>query len=220
MSTQVKTIALTGASGFVGRHILSQLLDAGHQVRALVRDPGQLQMNSSAVCVVEGDLFDDAALTSLVASADAVIHVVGIIMEDRKHGQTFERVHVEGTRNLLKAAKANRAANESGGGVRKWVHMSALGARPHAPSVYHATKWQGEQLVRASGLDFTIFRPSIIHGPDGEFMQMVKSFWCKLFPPFVPYFGAGLMAGHARFALCGLSWCGYTRKILIRKINQ
>jgi NADH dehydrogenase len=74
--------------------------------------------------------------------------------------------------------------------------MSALGSRPNAVSTYHRTKWQAEQAVRQSGLTYTIFRPSIIHGPDGEFMQMVKHFACKRLLgvlPWMPYFGAGFL---------------------------
>lgn len=180
-STQV---ALTGATGFVGRHILPQLLSRGHRVRALVRDPEKLTLKDTKSRPVIGDLFDGDALDELVRGCDTVVHLVGIIMEKPARGQTFHRIHVEATRRLLAAAK--RA------GVTRWVHMSALGSRPGAVSSYHRTKWEAEEAVRASGLAWTIFRPSIIHGPDGEFMRMVKGFWTKRFPPFVPYFGAGV----------------------------
>ena len=178
-------VALTGATGFVGRHVLPRLLMAGHRVRVLARDPGRLSTTDARVHCVKGDLFDVVAVSELVRGADAVVHVVGIIMENPRRGQTFERVHVSATRNLIDAAQA--------AGVRRWVHMSALGSRPDAVSRYHHTKWEGEQLVRGSGLEYTIFRPSIIHGPDGEFMQMVKGFCCNAFPPFMPYFGAGVL---------------------------
>lgn len=184
MSEKSLCVALTGSTGFVGRHVLAQLLSKGHTVRALVRSKAKVKNSDGRVVVIEGDLFDEKATRELLRGADAVIHLVGIIMENPGKGQTFERVHVEATRNLLAAAKVN-------GRIRKWVHMSALGTRPQAVATYHRTKWEAEELVRASGLDFTIFRPSIIHGADGEFMHMVKDFWCKMFPPFVPYFGAG-----------------------------
>ncbi|MEX0777529.1 MAG: NAD(P)H-binding protein [Phycisphaeraceae bacterium] len=182
------TVAITGATGFVGRHVLRQVLAAGHQVRVLARLPRELPPDPN-LTVVQGDLDNHEALTQLVVGAQAVIHIVGIIKELPAQGQTFEHVHVEGTANLLAAAKR-------GGSVRRWIHMSALGSRPNAVSQYHQTKWRAEEAVRNSeieGLAWTIFRPSIIHGPDGEFMQMVKGFWCDLFPPFVPYFGAGLL---------------------------
>jgi len=180
-------VALTGATGFVGRHVLPRLLLADYRVRALVRDPDALTTADARLHTVKGDLFNDAALTELVKGADAVIHLVGIIQEIPRKGQTFDRVHTLGTQRLLGAAQS--------AGIKRWVHMSALGSRPEAVSDYHRTKWAAERMVRDSGLDYTIFRPSIIHGPDGEFMQMVKGFCCNLFPPFMPYFGAGLMGG-------------------------
>ncbi len=186
------TVALTGGSGFVGRHILAQLTAAGHRARVLARSTSRLSpvaqgagtpSGGGGVQVVEGSLFDDRALEQLSEGADAVIHLVGIIMENERRGQTFERIHTEATARFLDAAKH--------AGVGRWIHMSALGARPAAVSRYHQTKWQAESLVRQSGMKYTIFRPSIIHGPDGEFMQLVKDFWCKPFPPFVPFFTAG-----------------------------
>jgi NADH dehydrogenase len=177
------TVALTGGTGFVGRHVLAQLVSEGHRVRVLVRDQGRLQNAGSGVTPVKGDLFQPNALKELVTGADAVIHIVGIIMEKPRQGQTFERVHTEGTKNVLAAAKKV--------GVKRWVQMSALGSRPDAPSRYHTSKWHAEQAVKESGIPYTIFRPSIIHGPDGEFMQMVRDFWCKAFPPFVPFFCRG-----------------------------
>jgi len=122
-----------------------------------------------------------------VEDVDAVIHLVGIIMEKQHLGQTFDRVHRLGTQKLIDAAGKT--------GVSRWIQMSALGTRPDAHSAYHRTKWEAEEAVRGSGIDYTIFRPSLIHGWDGEFMQMVKGFWCDAMPPFIPYFGHGLSAG-------------------------
>ena len=183
------TVALSGASGFVGGHILQHLLTGGHRVRALVRRPERFTpgISNTRLTVVKGSLFDDQALADLVKGADAVVHVVGIIMEVPRKGQTFDRIHRQATCRLLAAAKS--------AGIKRWVHMSALGTRPNGVSGYHRSKWQAETALRDSGLDYTIFRPSLIHGPDGEFMQMVRGFWCKLMPPFVPYFGTGLTFG-------------------------
>jgi uncharacterized protein YbjT (DUF2867 family) len=183
-------IALTGASGFVGRHVLPALLARGYAVRALVRDPARLKNAGGHVTPIKGDLFSPAALRELCDGAAAIVHLVGIIEEKPQLGQTFDRIHHVAVRNLIAAAKER--------GVRRWVHMSALGTRPDNGgeiSEYHRTKWLGEQAVRDADLDWTIFRPSIIHGPDGEFMQLVKGFWCNLFPPFVPFFGSRPTAG-------------------------
>jgi NADH dehydrogenase len=121
-----------------------------------------------------------------MAGADALIHLVGIIRESPSKGVTFERIHLEGTRAVLEAAK--RA------GVRRYVHMSALGARPNAHSAYHRTKHAAEALVRGSSLDWTILRPSMIHGPGGEFTRMQVAWAKRQSMPFLfmPYFGAGL----------------------------
>lgn len=179
-----KQIALTGATGFVGRHVVSRLLSRGYRIHTLVRDPQKLATKDTHLKPVVGDLFDDHAIEELLRGCDAVVHLVGIIMEKPAAGQTFQRVHVEATQRLLTAVKH--------AGIKRWIQMSALGSRPDAVSTYHRTKWQAEEAVRDSGLGWTIFRPSIIHGPDGEFMRMVKDFWTKRFPPFVPYFGAGV----------------------------
>jgi nucleoside-diphosphate-sugar epimerase len=108
-------------------------------------------------------------------------------MERQAKGVTFEHVHVGGTKAVVDAAK--RA------GVRRYVHMSALGTRPNAVSPYHRTKWEAEEYVRNSGLDWTILRPSMIHGPRGEFMRMEAAWARKRKLPFLfmPYFGSGVL---------------------------
>ena len=112
-----------------------------------------------------------------------MIHLVGIIIQRRLHGKTFRRIHVTGTRRIVEAAQ--RA------GIERFVHMSALGSVPDAVSPYHKSKWEGEELVRLSGLDVTIFRPSLIHGPHGEFTRLLRRFTCGRVPPATPYFGTG-----------------------------
>jgi uncharacterized protein YbjT (DUF2867 family) len=178
-----KRVFVTGGSGFVGSAVIAELLARGHDVTALVnRRPLQA---SDRITPVRGELSDPASLDRATANADAVIHLVGIIMERPRQGVTFERVHVQGTRAVVDAAK--RA------GIKRYVHMSALGSRPNAVSQYHRTKHQAEEYVRASGLDYTILRPSMIHGPAGDFMQMEAKWARKQSLPFLfmPYFGAG-----------------------------
>lgn len=181
------TVAVTGATGFVGRHICAVLVEHGHAVRALVRDAARVKRLPRAAQIVEGDIFDRAALDRLVDKVDACIHLVGIIMEQPGRDITFERLHVEATRGIVAASEA--------AGVLRYVHMSALGARPDAKARYHRTKFEAEQIVRASRLPWTIFRPSVIHGPDGEFTAMVAKWVRGQAPPFLfmPYFGAGLL---------------------------
>lgn len=182
----------------MGGHVLRELVAKGHKVVCLVRDRqrflGSLpNLPAGRVEAVAGGLHDDAALAEGIQGAEAVIHLVGIIAEDAFRGQTFQRVHAEGTAHVVAAAKA--------AGVKRFVQMSALGTRENAVSAYHRTKWAAENSVRNSGLDWTIFRPSLIHGPDGEFMQMLKTFVCNatvpafgFLPspfPVIPYFGDG-----------------------------
>jgi NADH dehydrogenase len=185
-------VFVTGGSGFVGSSVIAALLRAGHAVHALTNKrplPPQPSLTS-----FRGDLFDPASLDTAMASCDAVIHLVGIIMEHPARGITFERMHHQGTVAVVDAAKRN--------GIRRFVQMSALGVRPDAVSEYHKTKFRAEQYLRASGLDFTIFQPSLIHGPRGDFMKM-EATWARgrapaplFFQPFMPYFGgsrAGLL---------------------------
>jgi NADH dehydrogenase len=109
-----------------------------------------------------GDLLEAASLNGACNGMDAVIHLVGIIAE--VGDSTFENVHTSGTGNIVAAARQAE--------TRRFVHMSALGTRPAAASRYHQTKWAAEGLVRHSGLDFTIFRPSLIYGPQDQFVNM------------------------------------------------
>ena len=177
-------VFLTGGSGFVGQSVVAELLSRCHPVNALVHR-GKILSADPAVHEIEGSLFDPKALDEGVKGCDSVIHLVGIIMEDRAKGVTFERMHFEGTRAVVDAAKRN--------GVRRYVQMSALGTRPNAASQYHRTKWKAEEYVRGSGLDWTILRPSMIHG-SGGFMKTEAQWARKETMPYIgmPYFGSGL----------------------------
>jgi uncharacterized protein YbjT (DUF2867 family) len=189
-------IFVTGASGFVGSSVLSALVAKGYPVHALTgrRPVASAATSDESVKNFKGDLLDAAVLDAGMRGCGAVIHLVGIIMEKRAAGITFERIHHQGTVAVVDAAKRN--------GIRRLVHMSALGVRSNAASEYHKTKFAAEEYLRASGLDWTIFRPSMIHGPRGDFMKM-EAMWARgkapaplFFQPFMPYFGgrkAGLL---------------------------
>lgn len=159
-------VFLTGATGFVGRNVLTRLLAEGHAVRALVRDPARTPgLPREGVVYVPGDVVTGHGLDEGIAGCNAAIHLVGIIVE--KGRNTFEAVHYEGTRNVVEAAK--RA------GVGRFVQMSALGVREHGVARYQTSKWQGEEAVRKSGIDYCILRPSLIFGPgDGFVTQMME----------------------------------------------
>src|SRR4029077_5907359 len=158
-------VFLTGATGFVGRNMLKRLLAEGHSVRALVREPekaGALKVEK--VDLVAGDVVEGAGLDQGMQGCDAAIHLVGIIVEKGKN--TFERVHHLGTRNVVEAAKHV--------GLKRVVHMSALGAGADGAAEYQTTKWKGEEEVRRSGIPYCILRPSLIFGEgDGFVTQMM-----------------------------------------------
>jgi NADH dehydrogenase len=174
-------VAMTGATGFVGRHVAALLARRGHTVRALVRRAARAGAVAGVVAErVPGDLGDADALAALVRGADAVVHLVGIIVE--AGGATFQAVHVEGTARLLAAARA--------AGVPRFVHMSAVGARDEpAATPYHRTKWHAEELVRRSGLAYAILRPSLISGPESAPIRLLARL--HRWSPVVPVFGDG-----------------------------
>lgn len=154
-------ILLTGGSGFVGGHLVDELLRDSFKIRCLVRDPEKAARLAGAGCeIVRGDILDPASvLNAITPEIEAVIHLVGILAESK--GSTFRAVHAEGTRNVVASCIVK--------GVKRYLHMSALGTRSGARSEYHKTKWEAEETVRASGLDYSIFRPSVIFGPGDAF---------------------------------------------------
>lgn len=187
-SPSIHSVWVTGATGFVGRSVVRELVAKGLRPVCLVRSPDKLRrqhadIGSDRMTPILGGLRDAGALREAAELSQAVIHLVGIIVARPLRGQTFHGIHVQGTRAVVGAVQK--------AGIRRYVHMSALGTRPDAVAAYHRTKWKAEEFVRASGLDWTIFRPSLIHGPDGEFMQLMKRFVCGMIPPVIPYFGSG-----------------------------
>ncbi len=166
----------------MGSHLAARLAADGHRLVCLVHrrrgeEVGRLE--ELGAVTVPGDIRNADAVAAAAAGCDAFIHLVGIILERRD--ATFENIHVRGTLNALGAAAA--------GGIPRFLHMSALGSRADAATAYHRTKWQAEELVRKSGLDYTIFRPSLIIGPGGEFAEMLLGQARRL--PVVPVIGDG-----------------------------
>ena len=174
-------VAVTGATGFVGGHVARTLLRRGHRVRGLAHDPARAHLLADqGVELITGSLSDSSALHALARGADAIVHLVGIIVE--RGPATFTAVHVEGTRNVLAAAVA--------AGVRRFLHMSAVGARDEpGATAYHHTKGQAEQLVRTAALSHVIFRPSIISGPESVPIRTIAQLHRR--SPVIPVFGDG-----------------------------
>ncbi|WP_341207470.1 NAD(P)-dependent oxidoreductase [uncultured Sphingomonas sp.] len=145
-------LALTGGTGFVGGALIEQALAAGHPVRALARRP---QPPRDGVTWIAGALDDAAAISALVSTADAVVHVAGAVnAPDRA---AFAAANIHGTRNVVDAART--------WDVRRFVHVSSLAAREPALSNYGWSKHEAEAVVRDSALDWTIIRPPGVYGP-------------------------------------------------------
>jgi len=169
-------VVVTGGSGFVGRELVRQLQIAGHSVRILARGT---HPPKPGVEFVRASVLDFSTLPAAFAGAQAVIHLVGIISEVGE--QTFERVHTTGTANAVLAAQTV--------GISRYLHMSALGTRPNAVSRYHCSKWAAEEIVRRSGLAWTLFRPSLIYGPGDGFVNLFARL--ARWSPILPVIGAG-----------------------------
>lgn len=175
-------IFLTGGTGFVGKQILQDLLENKYQVRCIVRQGSEQKISDyKDVDIAYGDITNSSSLNGKLAGYDAVINLVGIIREFPGKGITFEKLHYEGTANLVRAAREQ--------GVRRFIQMSALGARPDGKTQYQQTKFRAEESVRNSGLDYTIFRPSIIFGPGDKFVNLFANMLKT--QQFVPVVGNG-----------------------------
>lgn len=159
-------IAITGATGFVGSHLTNRLTDEGHEVVRI----GRHRIDDA---IVRSSLSDVEQLTTAFAGCKVIAHCAGI---NRELGdQTYARVHIEGTRNVVAAAK--------NAGVEKIVLLSFLRARPDCGSPYHESKWQAEEIVRNSDLDYTVIKAGIIYGR-GDHMLDHLSHALHTFPVF------------------------------------
>jgi uncharacterized protein YbjT (DUF2867 family) len=162
-------VSLIGGTGFVGSHLVTRLLAEGHRPRLLVRPSGRARLALPSACTtVSGEVGDPGALAECVSGADAVVYLIGILREDRAHGVTFEELQLRGVERTISAARS--------AGVRRFLLMSANGVKP-AGTPYQRTKFLAEEAVKGSGLDWTVFRPSVIFGdPQGrmEFCTQLK----------------------------------------------
>jgi len=163
----VKRILVLGGSGFVGRHLCEKAVQLNGEFNTRLTVPTRRAASAKHiqtlpwVDLVEADVHDGASLMQLVAGHDAVVSLVAIL-----HGSeaAFNHVHVELMHKLVRACQAT--------GVKRIVHVSALGAAANAPSMYQRSKAAGEAVLTASGLDVSILRPSVIFGSDDSFMNL------------------------------------------------
>ena len=175
------TVLVTGATGFVGPHVVHALRARELPVRALVRDPKRAaRLAAWGVELAQGDVTDPVSLSAACAGADAVVHLVAVIKGSH---DDFARLMEQGTRNVVAAARE--------AGVRRFVLASALGLdeRTRNAVPYFAAKWEMEQTVKGSGLEHVIFRPSFVFGRDGgvlpTFVRLAR------FAPVTPIVGSG-----------------------------
>ncbi|NUO77596.1 MAG: complex I NDUFA9 subunit family protein [Lysobacter sp.] len=164
-ATAQRHIVVLGGTGFVGRRLVARLLRDGHRLTVLSRggDPAKRALLPRDSSLIEGDVHDVGFLSAVLDDADAVVNLIGILNERGDDGKGFERVYVTQLEALIEAMRAM--------GVRRLLQMSALGAGS-GDSHYLQSRGRAEQRVRASGLDWTLFRPSVIAGPgDGLFCR-------------------------------------------------
>ena len=187
--TSMTTILVTGASGFVGSHVTPGLVAAGHHVVALARSAAagdRVERRLSAeerrsVEVRHGDITDAASLSPVLAGVDAIVHLVAL-PRDRDGGASLRLVNTEGTRNIVAAA--------AGADVRRFVHLGAMGVDDDPALHYASSKAKGEAIVRASGLDWTILKPSLMFGPRDGFFNIIAGL-VRISPGVVPVPGNG-----------------------------
>ena len=158
-------IFIAGGTGFIGGNLIRALKEKGHNIRCLVRTQERASVcRKAGFDAVVGDITDRESLKGVLDGVEMVVHLVGIIEESGK--ATFEGVHVEGTRNLLDEAIAANVAH--------FFYQSALGASLTSPAGYQKTKAEAEELVKSSGLTFTIFRPSLVIGDNDGFTTRIR----------------------------------------------
>lgn len=164
-------VAITGGTGFIGRHLARELTSRGHEVIVIAR--GQYKRNMQPIegaSLMTLDINDTENLTKAFQGCDAVVHCAGTSVEDAK--QTFHRLHVEGTRSAVTAAEDAR--------VKKFILVSYLNVRPNVKSEYHTTKWQGEEIVRASKLNFTILKAGLVYGPGDHLLNNLSNLFRRM----------------------------------------
>lgn len=171
-------VALIGGTGFVGGYLVDALLAGGHEPSVLVRPGSERKLVQERRCrVVAGDLQTDAAIAGTLAESQAVIYNVGILRAFPRRGITFESLQFDGVQRTIRHAQA--------AGIRRLLLMSANGVKaPGTP--YQETKYRAEQVAHASGLEVTVFRPSVIFGNPRGTMEFASQLYRDMVRPPMP----------------------------------
>jgi NADH dehydrogenase len=160
-----KNVFLTGATGFVGSYILEELISKGYSVKALIRDRNKIKKHYDNCKYIVGDIVSLNTYEESLEGTEVIINLVGIIREFKSKGITFSKLHVTATENLLASAKKYN--------IKRFIQMSANGVAENSKIRYYQTKYKAEELVKNCAPNYTIFRPSIIFGPQDGFLTML-----------------------------------------------
>jgi uncharacterized protein YbjT (DUF2867 family) len=184
MSGPLQTVAVFGATGFIGRHLIQHLTRKGFLVRAVTRVPNKATFLKPAggigqVTPWAGDVGDDASVRRALAGVDMVVNLIGVLYERGAAG--FQALHVDAPARLA------RLATEAG--VKRFVHVSALGADAGSPAAYARSKAEGEAAVKAGFPGAAILRPSIVFGPEDGFFNKFAAM--AQLAPALPLIGGG-----------------------------
>ncbi|HEY0523613.1 MAG TPA: complex I NDUFA9 subunit family protein [Stellaceae bacterium] len=181
-----RRVAITGASGFIGRYVVKRLAARGAVVAALVRNVDRANFlrtmgDVGQIALVRAGLDEEGVLAAALTECDSVVSLAGILHEGGGAGQRFDKVHRDGPALLARLAQA--------AGVRHFVHVSAIGADPASPSAYARSKGEGEAAVRAAFPGAVILRPSVVFGPEDQFFNRFAAM--AQVAPALPLVGGG-----------------------------
>jgi NADH dehydrogenase len=172
-------LLVTGATGFIGRHLVEKLVKKNMKVRCLVRNSGKIELNNANLEIIEGDILDTHSLDEATRNIDLVIHLAAVIKSSNP--KKIEQVNVLGTANLISACRKNN--------VKKIIHVSSLDAALNNTNYYGATKRFSEEIIKNSDIQYIILRPSLIYGKGSKDISALIQFVKKY--PIIPVVGDG-----------------------------
>jgi uncharacterized protein YbjT (DUF2867 family) len=177
-------VLVTGATGYIGRHLVARLVAQEERPRCLVRNISRAAniLPAGKIEFVKGDTTSPATLETAVQGIDTIVHTAFITADHKQSaGNQYEATNVQGTANLIEAAKK--------AGVKRIIVLSGLGTRPDQPGSYMQGRYLAEQMVKESGLDWTIIQPSVLFGKNGPFIKGLTDLIRT--SPVVPLIGGG-----------------------------